>query len=169
VDDFAIACPDKQTANILLDRIEDHLSIPLKRQGLIYMYNGIDVAQTRDYIKIDCHTYINKFCENYINTWLHNTPITEVKPVPLPSCPVWFKKFNSAVGSPNPKEQLALAKSNRAGVGELIWTMTTCCPDIAFASVKLSQSNSTLHEHHYHGLKHAIKYLYTTRTDSIYY
>jgi hypothetical protein len=168
VDDFAIACPGEHTANILLDLIEDHLSIPLKRQGLIDMYNGIDVAQTRDYIKIDCHTYINKFCENYINTWLHNTPITEVKPVPLPSCPVWFKKFNSAVGSPNPKEQLALAKSNRAGVGELIWTMTTCRPDIAFASVKLSQSNSTLHEHHYHGLKHAIKYLYTTRTDGIY-
>ena len=46
VDDFAIACPDEHTANILLDLIEDHLSIPLKRQGLINMYNGIDVTQT---------------------------------------------------------------------------------------------------------------------------
>ena len=62
---------------MLLDLIDDHLSIPLKPQGLIDMFNGIDVPQTRDYIKIDCHTYINKFCEKYIDTWLHNTPITE--------------------------------------------------------------------------------------------
>ena len=47
--------------------------------------------------------------------------------------------------------------------------MTTCRPDIAFASVKLSQANSAPHEHHYHGLKHAIKYLYSTRDDGIYY
>jgi hypothetical protein len=173
VDDFAIASTDEHTANILLDQIEDHLSIPLKQQGLIDMYNGIDVTQTRDYIKIDCHTYINKFCEKYVDTWLHNTPITEAKPLPLPACPIWLKKFNSAVGSTNPTEQVALAKSMqvnyRAGVGELIWAMTTCRTDIAFASVKLSQSNSNPHEHHYHGLKHTIKYLYTTRTDGIYY
>ncbi len=43
--------------------------------------------------------------------------------------------------------------------------MTTCQPDIAFTSVKLSQSNSRPAEIHYHGLKHAIRYLYTTRTD----
>ena len=56
VDDFAIACHDEQTAHMLLDIIDDHLSIPLKRQGLFDMFNGIDVTQTQDYIKIDCHT-----------------------------------------------------------------------------------------------------------------
>ena len=57
----------------------------------------------------------------------------------------------------------------RAGVGELIWAMSR--PDIAFASVKLSQANSMPHEHHYHGLKlkHTIKYLYSTCNNSIYY
>ena len=128
---------------MLLDIIDDYLIIPLKRQGLIDMFNGIDVTQTRDYINIDCHTYIDKICEKYIDTWLHNTPITENKPVPLPTCPVWLKKFKAAIGSSNPQDQKTLAKSMqvnyRAGVGELIWAMTTCCPDIAFASVKLSQ------------------------------
>ena len=56
-----------------------------------------------------------------------------------------------------------------AGVGELIWAMTTCCPDLAFASVKLSQSNSCPHELHFHGLKHALKYLYASREDGIYF
>jgi len=57
----------------------------------------------------------------------------------------------------------------RGSVGELIWAMTTCRPDIAFTSVKLSQSNSRPAEIHYHGLKHAIRYLYTTKTDGLYY
>jgi hypothetical protein len=57
----------------------------------------------------------------------------------------------------------------RGGVGELIWAMTTCRPDIAFTSIKLSQSNSRPAEIHYHGLKHAIRYLYTTKTDGLYY
>jgi hypothetical protein len=48
----------------------------------------------------------------------------------------------------------------KAGVGKLILAMTTCQPDIAFTSVKLSQSNSTPAEHHYHGLKHAFRYVY---------
>ncbi len=57
----------------------------------------------------------------------------------------------------------------RGGVRELIWAMTTCQTDIAFTTVKLSQSNSNLAEHHFHGLKHAIRYLYSTRMDGIYF
>ena len=105
VDNFAIAARNELTVNILLDLIDDNLSIPLKRQGLLDMFNGIDIVQTRDYIKIDCHTYITRFCDKYIDTWLGNMNTTENKPVPLPSCPVWLKKFNSATGSTNPKEQ----------------------------------------------------------------
>jgi hypothetical protein len=55
------------------------------------------------------------------------------------------------------------------GVGELIWAMTTCLPDLAFTSVKLSQSNSYPHEHHYHGLHHALRYLYKTRSDGLHF
>ena len=173
VDNFAIATKDECTANMLMDLIDNNLSIPLKRQGLIDMFNGINITQTRDYIKIDCHMYIGRFCKQYINTWLGNITTTENKPIPLPACPVWQKKFNSAIGSTNPKDRLALAKSMqlnyRAGVGKLIWAMTTCQPDIAFASIKLSQLNSCPHEHHYHGLKHTMKYLYATCNDGIYY
>jgi hypothetical protein len=46
VNDFAIAAPDAQTADILLDMIDDKLKIPVKRQGYLDMYNGIDVLQT---------------------------------------------------------------------------------------------------------------------------
>jgi hypothetical protein len=173
VHDFAIATSNESTANTLLDLIDDCLSIPLKRQGLLDMYNGIKILQTRYYIKIDCHSYINKFCEKYIDTWLGNISITENKPTPFPSNPSWIKSFNSATGTTDIPTQQKLTKemqiNYRAGVGEIIWAMTTCRPDIAFASVKLSQSNSAPHHIHYHGLKHTIKYLYSTRNDGIYY
>jgi hypothetical protein len=171
--DFAIAAPDKKTANILLDLLDEQLSIPLKRQGLLDMFNGIDVVQTRDYIKVSCQTYINNFCEKYLDTWLSKVPLTENRPTPLLTDPTWLKTFNAAVGLTDPDVQKDLSKKMqikyKAGVGELIWAMTTCRPDISFTSVKLSQSNSAPAEHHYYGLKHAIRYVYITRKDGIYF
>ncbi len=57
----------------------------------------------------------------------------------------------------------------RSGIGELIWAMTTTRPDLAYASVKLSQANCCPHDHHYHSVKHALKYLYATCNDGIYF
>jgi len=84
-----------------------------------------------------------------------------------------MKKFNSATGDPDPKVQARLTKTMeinyRSGVGELIWAMTTCRPDVAYAGVKLSQANACPHEHHFHGVKHALKFLYSTKEDGLYY
>ena len=82
-----------------------------------------------------------------------------------------MKKFSAATGDPDPKAQAKLAKlmeiSYLSGVGEIIWVMTTCCPDMAYTSVKLSQANTCPHEHHFHGVKHALKYLYSTKDDGL--
>ena len=173
VDDFAIAAPDQHTADILMDLLDDQLTMPIKRQGLLDMFNGVDVVQTKHYIKLDCHTYIEKLSAKYLATWMNKIPLSDNRPTPLPSDADWLRNFNAAIGSDNPKELATLEKTMqmkyRGGVGELIWAMTTCRPDIAFTSVKLSQSNSRPAEIHYHGLKHAIRYLYTTKTDGLYY
>lgn len=47
VDDFAIACRKERTANIIYDAIDAALQMPLKRQGLITLFNGLDVLQLR--------------------------------------------------------------------------------------------------------------------------
>jgi hypothetical protein len=47
--------------------------------------------------------------------------------------------------------------------------MTTCRPDLGYTSVKLSQSNTTPADIHYHGLKHTLKFLYNTRDDGLYF
>jgi hypothetical protein len=173
VDDFAIAAPNERTANILLDMINNKLKIPLKWQGLLDMFNGINIIQTRDYIKIDCHTYIDKFCAKYLDTWLNKVPMTKNRPTPIPTNATWIKKFNAAIRPSDPNEQSALATKMqvkyKAGAGELIWAMTTCHPDIALTSVKLLQSNSAPAKHHYHGLKHTIRCVYITQHNGIYF
>jgi hypothetical protein len=144
VDDFPIAAPDEKTANIvLLNMIDDKLRIPLKRQGLLDMFNGINVTQTRNYVKIDCHTYIDKFCEKYLDTWLKKVPLTENRPTPLPTDATWIKKFNAAVGPSDPNEQSALATKMqikyKVGVGEL-----NCIHEHQTFSVKLRTSRTPL-------------------------
>ena len=65
-----IAAPDAQTADILLKMLDDKLTIPIKRQGFLDVYNGIDVYQTRDYIKIVYNSFSDKCCEKYIDMWM---------------------------------------------------------------------------------------------------
>jgi hypothetical protein len=114
-----------------------------------------------------------KFCKKYLDSWLNKILMTEDQPTALPTDPTWLKKFNAATGPTNPKDQAKLETNMqikyRHFIGELIWAMATCRPDIAFMSIKLSQSNSAPTKHHYHGLKNAIRYLYSTRTNSIYF
>jgi hypothetical protein len=50
VNNFAISAPSQRIANHLLDLIDNKLSIPMKRQGLVTLYNGLNILQTRDYI-----------------------------------------------------------------------------------------------------------------------
>ena len=52
VDDFAIACQEECKATIIFDAIDLELQIPIERQGLITLFNGLDVLQSQWYIKI---------------------------------------------------------------------------------------------------------------------
>jgi hypothetical protein len=173
VDDFAIAAPDEHTANILFNMIDDELQIPMKFQGYLDMYNRVDVKHKKNYIKISCKSFIEKICNKYLNWWKQNFTSTNNCPTPLPTDPTWYKQFNAMVGNPDPKVQSKFAKAMqityRCSVGELIWAMTTTCPVLAFARVKLSQANSAPDEHNYHGLKHVLKNLYSMRDDDIYF
>ncbi len=172
VDDFAIASTTPSIAAHVLDLIEEHLTIPLKRLGLVSLFNGIDIAQTENYIKISCSTYINRICEKYLDTWLrsHNLPN---RATPLPQHDTFLKSFLTSVGDPSPHVQEELSNrmgiKYRNGIGELIYALVTCRPDISYALVKCAQSTVTPHEVHYHALRHLLKYLYVTQSDGIYY
>ena len=58
VDDFAIASDMVTVADYIISAIDKHVSTSNK--GLGTKYNGLDILQTRDYIKIHCESYIDK-------------------------------------------------------------------------------------------------------------
>jgi hypothetical protein len=173
VNNFAIAAPNARTADILLDMFDNKLSIPLRHQGHLDMYNGVNVLQTHHYICLSCTSFIDKISAKYLSSWMKHMYVSSSRPTPFPTDSAWWGKFNKAVGDPADKAQASLAKDMQlnyhAGVGKLIWAMTTCRPDLAFASVKLSQSNLCPHKIHYHGLKHALKFFYNSKDDGIYF
>jgi hypothetical protein len=68
--------PNERTANICLDMLDKKLTMPIKGQSLLDMFNSIDVTQTKHYIKIDCHTYFDKLCTKYLDSWLHTVLTT---------------------------------------------------------------------------------------------
>jgi hypothetical protein len=68
VDNFAVAAPNAKTSNMLMDLIDEKLSIPIKRQGYLDMYNGMDIYQTRHYIKLIVKTFIGKVFKQHIAT-----------------------------------------------------------------------------------------------------
>ncbi len=77
-----------------------------------------------------------------------------------------MKALQSEEGDPDEKAQQALAKkmgfSYQSSIGQLVYAMVCCRPDISFATVKLSQHNTCPAKVHYNGVQHALKYLYQT-------
>jgi hypothetical protein len=173
VNNFAISAPSQQIANHLLDLIDNKLSIPMKCQGLVMLYNGLDILQTRDYIKVSCKTYINRISNIHLTRGWMKSYLLSGRPTPLPRTPQFMKALQLEGGNPNEKTQQALAKkmgvSYCSGIRQLVYTMICCRPDISFATVKLSQHNTCPGKVHYNGVCHAVKYLYQTCSEGIYY
>jgi hypothetical protein len=57
----------------------------------------------------------------------------------------------------------------RNAVGEIIYAMVTCRPDISFSVIKLSQYSAKPARIHYKALQHLYRYLKATKSDGIYY
>ncbi|KAL7479523.1 hypothetical protein ACHAW6_005251 [Cyclotella cf. meneghiniana] len=135
VNDFAIATTSARIANIIFDAIDSQLSMPIKRQGLLNLYNGIDILQSWWFIKLSMKTYLTKMLAPYLVTWL-KIPTTAM-PTPLGSSESFVKRLYEAVGDPDPKVQAALEKEMGIkyckAIGELIWPMVTCGPDLSQA------------------------------------
>ncbi|KAL9178452.1 hypothetical protein ACHAXT_003782 [Thalassiosira profunda] len=178
VDDFEVAVSSERLANIIYDMIDEELTFPLKRMGLVSMFNGLDILQTRDYIKVYAKTYIERVAEKHLNSWMKLSHSPNC-PTPLPTNETFLKTFHAADGArnddgtPDVKAIASLEKHHgfgyRSGIGELIWPYVTRRPDIAYGVVRASQHSSCPAEIHFHAVKHALKYMVLTKDDGIYF
>ena len=93
--------------------------------------------------------------------------------MPLPQTDSFIKSFLSATGDASESTQAKLSASMgikyRNVLGELIFALVTCRPDLSYPMVKCAQATTAPHEIHYHALKHLLKYLYSTKDNGIYY
>ena len=102
------------------------------------MFNGIDVQQTRHWIKISVQKYIERICEKHLKSWMKMNNISH-SPTPLPHKQKMLQDILHAKGDDDPKVQATLAKTNgfgyRNGIGELIYAVITCRPDLLYGVV----------------------------------
>jgi hypothetical protein len=171
VDDFAAAVAEAWIATKVFDLLDAKLRMPMRRQGLIHMYNGLDILQSRYFIKISVATWLSKILQPYFEDWLEvpSTPF----PTPLGSSDTFLKRLYSTVGDSNPKVIAALEKTHglkyRKAIGELIWPMTTCRPDVAQSTIKCAQASAAPADVHFCAVKSIFRFLAATIDDGIYF
>ena len=167
VDDFAVACKDEAICKSVIEAIGKQLTVPLHLLGRITKFNGVDITQTRDYIKISCQTYIDKVLDNH--QWQEK--ISQHNPIPMRDDSKYQTELETAT-PPTIEEATALKNEHfnyRQAIGEAIYAMVTCRPDISYAVIKLSQYSINPAAIHYKALRHLFRYLALTKARGIHY
>ena len=135
------------------------------------LFNGLDVLQSRWFIKISVETYLAKTLQPYFKQWL-DFP-SKALPVPLGTNENFHRELYHAKGNPDAKVQAVLSKQMgfgyRKAIGELIWPMTTCRPDLSQAVMKCASASAAPTETHYNAVKSIFRYLASTMKDGIYF
>jgi len=165
VDDYAVACPNEDLAKHLYDQIGEALQLPsedtppFKHLGLLNNFNGLDIAQHSDAIKLLCEKYIDRLLTTH--GWLKPSPPVPSKPsAPLPVDTV--TSLHAHQGPPeNTAEHAALVSkcgfAYRTLLGKLLHAYITCRPDIGYAFIMLSKFSTCPHDHHFAMLKKVAK------------
>jgi deoxyuridine 5'-triphosphate nucleotidohydrolase len=170
VDDVAIAMEDDDTATILISNINVDLKLPIQIMGPITQFNGMDIQQSRYYIKITCTKYINKMVQSHPWSTLHPLP---TMPLPFPSDKESLRKLLQCNLPQTETEQKQLEErmgiKYRHVMGEVLFPMVKCRPDISVHTIILSQYMNNPGQPHYEALKNLDRYLAHTVDEGIYY
>ena len=68
VDDFPVAAQERKTCEDTIATIGRYLQVPLNDLGLIKKFNGVNILQTRWFIKVSCEDYIKRIPTDH--NWL---------------------------------------------------------------------------------------------------
>jgi hypothetical protein len=171
VDDFAIASKSQDTAEKLIKVVNSHATtdsqgIGVKTvHGVSSRYNGIDVHQTQDYIKLSCETYIKRVLQTH--DWEAPSPRESDRHdlVPMSSdnaAQLLTNKGHMEGTAKHRKLEEAMCFSYCQVLGELIYAYVICRLDIGFAVTLLARFAQFPAKEHYLALKHVVRYLHQT-------
>ena len=171
VDDFAIATTTHAIADDIISKINTSLRMPMKNLGIITRFNGIEIEQTARYIKIHCGKYLEKMLQGH--NWLTPHPPLASQPLPFPADKVFLQKLHVCTVPITIEEKQTLETRMgfkfRQVMGEVMFPMVKCRPDISPHVIYLSQFLDNPGEMHYNALRHICQYLAATTTWGIHY
>jgi hypothetical protein len=167
VDDFAVAASTITQARQIIKDIGDNLIVPLNDLGQLQKFNGVNILQTKHYIKVSCEDYLQKILTQHDWTTLP----ASIKPLPMQS----NSKYHADLEAPLPPldtdkqntYQTQAGFSYRAAIGELIYALITARPDISYSTTKLAQYSANPHPIHYTAVKQVFAYLNMTKTHGL--
>jgi len=170
VDDFSVAAKNTTTCSQIISFINSQMSMDVKDLGLIDRFNGMDIIQTKYYVKISCEKYLSKMLQAH--DWLLKAPPPTL-PLPLPAEKEFLKALEEAVPPANQEDMNKLRTemgfNYRQILGEIIWPMIKCRPDVSPHAIKLSQYLDNPAMVHYQAARLLVDYLAATITEGIYY
>ena len=170
VDDFLISTATEQTANEEFDLIQKGLREPMKRFGIVTAFNGTDIHQTKNFIKVSCKTYISKILKGHGWENLQHSATTST---PMRSDSKYIHDIETTKGPVNTEDQKILATemkfSYRQAIGELLFAAITCRPDILYPVIKLSQYSNSPAKIHFIAVKNIFRYLRATVDEGLHY
>ncbi|GAX10430.1 hypothetical protein FisN_21Lu161 [Fistulifera solaris] len=170
VDDFALACPSESIAKDIFAAIGTRLQlptepqVPFKYEGLLRVFNGVNINQFDSCIEISAKDYIGRVMQTH--GWMtpstHPTTVPQ-SPIPADSIPLIYENIGPPESSP---DHAALETKHgfkfRSLLGELLYTYVTCRPDVGYALVTLSKFAAYPHDVHFTLLKDIARYLRET-------
>ena len=170
VDDFAVAANNTTICEQIIQYINSKMTMDVKGLGIIERFHGLDVHQTKRYVKITCERYITKMLQDH--DWMQTGP-KPIMPIPLPSETTFIKGLEQAIPPQSQHEQEELRKemgfNYRKVIGEQLWPMIKCRTDISPHVTKLSQYLKNPAKEHYQAARDLAKYLSATIDKGIYY
>jgi Reverse transcriptase (RNA-dependent DNA polymerase) len=153
VDDLAISCQDPAVADEIIKQISTHVS--LTTQGVLSRFNGVDVKQTQDYIKLSCESHIMNMMK--IHGWLPPSVAEQAGRLSEPLSPRQYEDIQRTDGhAEGTLQHRALVRKfwfeYRSLLGELVYAYVVCRLDNAFAITQLSKYSTCPAEIHFRAL-----------------
>ena len=137
VDDFCVSCKNRDTAKSVITTINDKMTIDVKELGLISRFNGVDVTQTRHYIKLSNAVYMEKILRNH--PWILKEHPPALFPSPMRSDKTYVRSLETATPFTDKERQQYESKLGFTycqGIGEVIYALVnagqiSCLPPLS--------------------------------------
>jgi hypothetical protein len=158
IDDCLAAGRDEQPLRDLFQYLATKINI-VAEIGLVSHYNGIDIVQDRDYVKIHISKYIGKILANHGWEQGKKGELRLIEPLH----PSAFKELEETAPPAEPLEKAELERAAGfaywTAIGEITYAFVTCQLDVGYAMAELSKFSCGPGACHYAAAKRVLRYL----------